>query len=192
MLRAFPPSEEIEQTWIEYKANPSNLELRNQLVEQYLPLVKHIARQVMNRLPDDVEHGDLVAAGVFGLLGAIDAFDLSRGVRFQSYSGRRIRGAIVDHLRANDWVPRLVRAKATRLAIARRKLEDEVGRPATLQELADHMELDLDELEALVVDTEPVHVISLNKRSYENDSNRRDATELDNVADRRAGHCGSP
>ena len=158
MPRTFPPSDEIQQNWKEYKSDPDNIELRNRLIERHLPWVKHIARQVMNGLPDGVEFGDLVAAGVFGLVGAIEAFDLSRGVRFESYSARRIRGAMVDQLRANDWVPRLVRSKATKLAAATRELENQLGRQPTPQELAEHMELSLGELEAWVVDADPVHV----------------------------------
>ena len=88
-----------------------NQDLRNRLVEQYLPLVKYNAERIWARLPDGVELDDLISAGVFGLMDAIDAFDLTRGVKFETYCVPRIRGAMLDELRTMDWVPRLVRSQ---------------------------------------------------------------------------------
>ena len=93
----------------------SNQELRNRLVEMYLPLVKYNGERIWARLPEGVELDDLISAGVFGLMDAIDAFDLSRGVKFETYCVPRIRGAMLDELRTMDWVPRLVRSKASKL-----------------------------------------------------------------------------
>ena len=81
----------------------------------YLPLVKYNGERIWSRLPEGVELDDLISAGVFGLMDAIDAFDLSRGVKFETYCVPRIRGAMLDELRTMDWVPRLVRSKASKL-----------------------------------------------------------------------------
>ena len=95
--------EDIQQLWLAYKAGPTQ-DLRNRLVEQYLPLVKYNGERIWARLPEGVELDDLVSAGVFGLMDAIDAFDLSRGVKFETYCVPRIRGAMLDELRTMDWV----------------------------------------------------------------------------------------
>ena len=103
---------DVPQLWRDYRARPT-VELRNQLVENYLPLVKYNAERIWSRLPEGVDLDDLISAGVFGLMDAIDAFDLERGVKFETYCVPRIRGAMLDELRTMDWVPRLVRSKAS-------------------------------------------------------------------------------
>lgn len=95
---------DVLQIWRDYKTEPV-VELRNQLVEMYLPLVKYNAERIWSRLPDGVDLDDLISAGVFGLMDAIDAFDLERGVKFETYCVPRIRGAMLDELRTMDWVP---------------------------------------------------------------------------------------
>ncbi|HVX63058.1 MAG TPA: sigma-70 family RNA polymerase sigma factor, partial [Pirellulales bacterium] len=108
-------TEDVGQLWQAFKADLSNQELRNRLIEIYLPLVKYHGERVWSRLPDGVELDDLISAGVFGLMDAIDAYDLSRGVKFETYCVSRIRGAMLDELRSMDWVPRLVRSRAAKL-----------------------------------------------------------------------------
>src|SRR5580765_3554102 len=125
--------EDVAQIWQAFKADPSNQDLRNRLVEMYLPLVKYNAARIWSRLPEGVELDDLISAGVFGLMDAIDAFDLERGVKFETYCVPRIRGAMLDELRTMDWVPRLVRSKASKLEEARKTLEVEHGRPPTIE-----------------------------------------------------------
>ena len=95
--------EDIEQLWHAFKADPESQELRNRLVETYLPLVKYNGERIWARLPDGVELDDLISVGVFGLMDAIDAFDMSRGVKFETYCVPRIRGAMLDELRSMDW-----------------------------------------------------------------------------------------
>ena len=121
---------DIPQVWTAYRET-GNVEYRNRLVERYLPLVKYNAERIWARLPDGVELDDLISAGVFGLMDAIDAFDLDRGVKFETYCVPRIRGAMLDELRTMDWVPRLVRSKASKMETARKQLEAELGRPPT-------------------------------------------------------------
>src|SRR5688500_10996699 len=95
--------EDVLELWEEFKKCPTQ-EMRNRLVEMYLPLVKYNGERIWARLPEGVELDDLVSAGVFGLMDAIDAFDLSRGVKFETYCVPRIRGAMLDELRTMDWV----------------------------------------------------------------------------------------
>ena len=176
--------EESLRLWNEYKSDTTNRELRNHLVERYLPLVKYNGERIWARLPDGVELDDLISAGVFGLMDAIDAFDLSRGVKFETYCVPRIRGAMLDELRSMDWVPRLVRSKASKLAEATKQLEARFGRPPTEQELAEKMELSMAELEKMLVDANAVNLISLNKKWYETDS-YKDVREIDILEDKK-------
>src|SRR5262249_33091141 len=100
---------DVTELWREFKERPTT-PLRNRLLERYLPLVKYNAERIWQRLPEGVDLDDLISAGVFGLMDAIDAFDLTRGVKFETYCVPRIRGAMLDELRTMDWVPRLVRS----------------------------------------------------------------------------------
>src|SRR3979490_503257 len=127
---------DVLQLWRDYKTEPT-VELRNQLVELFLPLVKYNAERIWSRLPEGVDLDDLISAGVFGLLDAIDAFDLERGVKFETYCVPRIRGAMLDELRTMDWVPRLVRSKASKMEEARKSLEARLGRPPSEGEITE-------------------------------------------------------
>src|SRR3990170_3373299 len=154
--------EDRDELWKAYKANPQSNELRNRLVEIYLPLVKYNGERIWSRLPDGVELDDLISAGVFGLMDAIDAFDLTRGVKFETYCVPRIRGAMLDELRTMDWVPRLVRSKATKMNEAMKNLEARLGRTPNENELAQEMEISVGELEKMILDANAVNLISLN------------------------------
>ena len=124
----------LRKTWSNFGSSSRrtcpNQELRNRLVEIYLPLVKYNGERIWARLPEGVELDDLISAGVFGLMDAIDAFDLSRGVKFETYCVPRIRGAMLDELRTMDWVPRLVRSKASKLNEAIKNARSPAGPPA--------------------------------------------------------------
>ena len=176
--------EDVEQLWIEFKQDMSNQELRNRLVEIYLPLVKYNGERIWARLPEGVELDDLVSAGVFGLMDAIDAFDLSRGVKFETYCVPRIRGAMLDELRTMDWVPRLVRSKASKLNEAMKNLEARLGRQPNEAELAEEMQISVPELEKMMLDANAVNLISLNKKWYETDS-YKDVREIDILEDKK-------
>ncbi len=173
---------EVLATWQEYKKDQTNLRLRNKLMEKYLPLVRYNAERVWAKLPEGVDLNDLISAGVFGLMDAIDAFDLSRGVKFETYCVPRIRGAMLDELRTMDWVPRLVRSKASKLENARKQAEAEVGRPPTDGEIAAKMELSAEEFDKLKNEANAVNLISLNKKWYETDS-YKDVREIDVLED---------
>src|SRR5260370_24576347 len=137
---------DILRVWHAYRET-CNVEYRNRLVERFLPLVKYNAERIWARLPDGVELDDLISAGTFGLMDAIDAFDLNRGVKFETYCVPRIRGAMLDELRTMDWVPRLVRSKHTKLEEARKSLEAEHGRPPTPDEMATRLGVSLEDYE---------------------------------------------
>src|SRR5438045_3074093 len=177
--------EEIAEVWKEFKQDTSNKTLRNRLIEQYLPLVKYNGERIWSRLPDGVELDDLISAGVFGLMDAINAFDLTRGVKFETYCVPRIRGAMLDELRTMDWVPRLVRSKASKLEEVRKSLEVELGRPPRPDELSERLGVSLQELDKMVGDATAVSLVSLNKKWYETDS-YKDVREIDILEDKRA------
>jgi RNA polymerase sigma factor for flagellar operon FliA len=177
-------AEDIGQVWDAFKADPQNQDLRNRLVEQYLPLVKYNGERIWARLPEGVELDDLISAGVFGLMDAIDAFDMGRGVKFETYCVPRIRGAMLDELRTMDWVPRLVRSKASKLNEGMKTLEARLGRTPTEIELATHMEMSVEDLEKMITEANAVGLISLDKKWYETDS-YKDVREIDILEDKK-------
>lgn len=138
----------VEELWTRYRAEPS-LELRNRLVLQYSPLVKYVAGRLRTRLPDSVDYADLVSDGIIGLMEAIDRFDPSRGLTFQTFAVPRIRGAMVDALRALDWVPRSVREKVRQVEEAQRVLEARLGRIPDDPEIAAELGITVPALRAL-------------------------------------------
>ncbi|MBM4012079.1 MAG: FliA/WhiG family RNA polymerase sigma factor [Planctomycetes bacterium] len=179
-----PSAEEVQELWKRFKADQSNEDLRNRLIELYLPLVKYNGERIWSRLPDGVELDDLVSAGTFGLMDAIDAFDMSRGVKFETYCVPRIRGAMLDELRTMDWVPRLVRSKASKLNEAIKQLEAKLGRAPADAEVAEHMGLSREEFEKLLIEANAVSLVSLNKKWCETDSSK-DVHEIDILEDKK-------
>ena len=176
--------EAIAQTWKDFIADRSNTELRNALIEQYLPLVRYHAERVWSRLPDEVDLDDLTSAGIFGLMDAIDAFDPDRGVKFETYCVPRIRGAMLDELRKMDWVPRLVRSRARKLSEANKELSERLGRMPTQDELAEHLKVDKAELSRVMSDANAAGLVSLNKKWFETDGSK-DVSEIDLIEDER-------
>ena len=179
-----PINEELDKLWRSFKADQDDQQLRNRLIEQYLPLVKYNGERIWARLPEGVELDDLVSAGVFGLMDAIDAFDMGRGVKFETYCVPRIRGAMLDELRTMDWVPRLVRSKASKLGEATKFLEAKLGRHPTENELSAHMQIPQAEMEKMILEASAVNLISLNKKWYETDS-YKDVREIDILEDKK-------
>lgn len=174
---------EIELLWIEYKKVGGET-LRNRLIETYLDIVRYTAERMHMRLPGEVDVEDLMSAGLFGLMDAIDAFDLERGVKFETYCAQRIRGAIFDELRAMDWVPRLVRSRTAKVERARKSLEMQLGRKPTDDEICGRLQVDNGEFQKLSKDSKPVGVVSLNRKWFETDSSK-DIREIDVIHDKR-------
>ncbi len=132
--------------WAKYRAGRS-LDVREQLILHYAPLVKYVAGRVAVGMPAHVEHADLVSYGIFGLMDAIEKFEPDRGYKFETYAVSRIRGAIIDELRSVDWVPRSVRARARKVEMAMQALETELKRTPSDEELAEELEWTLTELQ---------------------------------------------
>ncbi|MBI1336370.1 MAG: FliA/WhiG family RNA polymerase sigma factor [Phycisphaera sp.] len=174
---------DISEVWIEYKRKATE-PLRNTLMENYLHLVKYNAERIHTKLPDEVDVEDLMSAGIFGLMDAIDAFDMDRGVKFETYCAPRIRGAILDELRSMDWVPRLVRSRTSKVESARKSLEMELGRKPTDEELASKLAVSKDEYKKIRKDAGAVGVVSLSRKWFETDSNK-DVREIDVLEDSR-------
>jgi RNA polymerase sigma factor for flagellar operon FliA len=153
-------------------------------MENFLPLVRYTAERMHTRLPAEVEVEDLMSSGLFGLMDAIDAYDIERGVKFETYCTQRIRGAIFDELRAMDWVPRLVRSRTAKVDRARKQIEMESGEKATDAQISKKLDVDSDEYKKISRDARPVGVVSLNRKWFETDSSK-DVREIDVVRDRR-------
>lgn len=154
---------DIGSVWAQYIADRSD-RLRNVLIEHYLPIVRHIATRIHSKLPREVELDDLVSAGTFGLMDAIAAFDPARQVKFETYCAPRIRGAILDELRACDWVPRLARLRSHKLIDATEQLRLELGREPSEDELAHRVGLPAAELQRMARDASVVRVLPLSGR----------------------------
>ena len=181
-MRATKIKTGLEDVWRRFKGSGDPV-LRNRLMETYLPIVKYNADRIGAKLPDEIEGDDLVSAGVFGLMDAIDAFDLKRGVKFETYCAPRVRGAILDELRSMDWVPRLVRSRAQKLDRASRELQSILGRTPTQPEIAERLRLPAAEYEKLVRDATAVTQVSLSRKYNESDSNK-DVCEIDVIEDK--------
>lgn len=176
-----PP--EILELWKKYTESPDRM-TRNRLMVQYLPIVKYNAERIRAKLPDEVDRDDLISAGVFGLMDAIDAFDINRGVKFETYCAPRIRGAILDELRSMDWVPRLVRSRAHKLEQVHRELEWMLGRSPNEVEVAERLGLENNDFNKLVREANAVAQVSLSRKYGETDSSK-DVCEIDVIEDKR-------
>lgn len=175
---------DIQEVWRNYKQNPTN-ELRNYLIQQYAHIVRYNAERIHAKLPTEVELDDLISAGMFGMIDAIEAYDLERGVKFETYCSPRVRGAILDELRSMDWVPRLVRNRSQKIQAATKELQSELGRVPTEKEIADRIGVTLAEFERMNKDSNAVSMTSLSRKAYQSDSTR-DVTEIDVLRDDRS------
>ena len=159
-------------TWERYKeTNDSGM--RDQLLNQYLQLVKNVAGRMAAGFPKSVELNDLINTGVIGLIEAFNNFDPNRGVKFETFAVPRIRGAILDELRALDWVPRSTRAKARTMDKAMMRLENELGRGPSENELASRMDISIDELFYARKDVSVTALLSLDELICREDDNRQ-------------------
>ena len=165
------PKEEMLKLWEEF-VRTRNPKLKNTLSEEYLPIVRYVADKMIERLPHNVQVEDLISAGVFGLFDAVEKFDMSRGVKFETYCVGRIRGAMLDELRHMDWVPRLTRARANKLEEAYAKLERELGRPPKDAELAAELKISLEALDGLYREVSGASLVSMQRRALEKDPNQ--------------------
>lgn len=151
---------DVYALWKEYKTSKS-VEIRNKLAEYYLPLIKIVGGRLAVSLPPHLDRDDLMSSGFFGLMDAIDRFDITRNIKFETYAGVRIRGAMIDYLRSKDWIPVTMRQKIRRYEQAVYQLETELGRSATDNEIAEALEISQEELQILVSQCNAATVIPL-------------------------------
>jgi RNA polymerase sigma factor for flagellar operon FliA len=150
------------ELWSEYKKAPS-LDLRNQLIVHYQPFVRYVAERLVVKLPSFVDVDDLTSMGIFGLYDAIERFNPELGIKFKAYAVARIRGAILDEIRKEDWAPRLIRIKAKKLETARAIAETKLGRAPTFVELAEQLGVSFEELQKECEEGDVVAMISLSE-----------------------------
>ncbi|HVF53182.1 MAG TPA: RNA polymerase sigma factor WhiG [Actinomycetota bacterium] len=152
----------VQHAWDEYKSQGIP-EARESLILHYSPLVKYVAGRVAVGLPATIEQSDLISYGIFGLIDAIEKFDRSRNIKFETYAISRIRGAIIDELRAIDWVPRSVRYKAREVEKAYTTLENTLKRPPSDAEIAAHMDITIDDLNHIYTQLSTVSLVALDE-----------------------------
>jgi RNA polymerase sigma factor FliA len=135
--------------------------IKDEIIIEYAPLIKYIAQKIASRLPSNIELDDLISCGVIGLMDAIEKFDPSRDNKFKTYAEFRVRGAILDELRAQDWVPRSVREKAKMVERAYSKLESAMGRPATEDEMCKELNCSQEEFHDLLNKSKSVSLLNI-------------------------------
>jgi RNA polymerase sigma factor FliA len=152
----------MQSVWLEYRRT-KDLGLRDRLIVAYAPLVKYVAGRLGSGLPAHVEEADLVSYGLLGLIGAIERFDPERDIKFETFAMSRIRGAIIDELRALDWVPRSVRSRAREIERAIAELEAKLGRAPTDEEIAAKIGISGEELDESLTDISRSSIAALDE-----------------------------
>lgn len=168
--------------WSRYQKHKT-VEIRQRLLNKYLPLVRNVAARMAMGFPRSVELSDLVNTGVIGLIEAFGNYDPERGVKFETYAVPRIRGAILDELRALDWVPRSTRAKSREIERAVVSLENKLGRQPGSHELAEQLNLTPKELNIALDDVTSTNILSLDEVIYPDDDNRQ-VPRIETITDR--------
>jgi len=173
--------------WLKYKETKS-VDLRNALAENYLPLVRLVCGRLAMSLPPHLDRDDLLSSGFFGLLDAIDRFDPTRNIKFETYAGMRIRGAMLDYLRSKDWIPVSMRQRIRKYEQTVCRLENELGRSATDKELAAALNISVEELQTLINQCNSATVIPLEEYLQTDtndaiDTNPANSTELFELKD---------
>ena len=170
-----------EREWRRYRKSETE-EMRQMLLNKFLPLVRNVASRMAMGFPRSVELPDLVNTGVIGLIEAFRNFDPGRGVKFETYAVPRIRGAILDELRALDWVPRSTRAKSREIDKSYNILENKYGRPPEKTELAKHMNVTMEELHLSLDDVSGTNILSLDDIIFREDDNRQ-VSRIETIVD---------
>ena len=140
---------DIDSVWQKYRLK-KDIETRNQLAEHYLPLVKIVAGRIAISLPPHIDREDLISSGFFGLIDAIERFEIKRNIKFETYASVRVRGAMIDYLRSKDWIPVTMRQKIRKYEQTICQLEAELGRSATDEEIAESLGITIKELKNLI------------------------------------------
>lgn len=155
--------------------------LRDQLIMDYAPLIRFVAQRIVSRLPSSIEIDDLISAGVIGLMDAIEKYDPSRDNKFKTYAEFRIRGAILDELRSQDWVPRSVRDKAKKIERTFTELEQRYGRTVSDQEVSTALDMNIKDYHSMVAKVKSVTLLSVDELAGPNNTDRKSLLDcLDN------------
>lgn len=170
-----------EKLWESYQKNPV-FEIREQIIIEYAPLVKLVAGRLSMYLGYNVEYEDLVSYGIFGLIDAIDKFDRSKDVKFETYASLRIRGAILDQIRKMDWIPRSVRQKQKKIDEAIKNIEMKTGKTALDEEIASELGVSEDEYLNWQSQLKVTNVVSLNEFVEQGTEPAMDATKNSHFA----------
>ncbi len=156
------PHDAVAEIWVEYKQTGS-AQRREELIIHYAPLVSMVASRIAMRLPSSVEHADLVSYGMFGLIDAIEKFEIDREIKFETYASARIRGAVIDELRQIDWVPRSVRSKARAIDRAHAELEAQWHRRPSDDEVAQHLGVPVVDVRVVHAQVSRANVVALDE-----------------------------
>ena len=178
-------ADETQQLWLEYRRS-GDQRLRDRLVLTYAPLVKYVAGRLGSGLPAHVDEGDLVSYGLLGLMGAIDRYDPARDVKFETYAIARIKGQIIDELRAMDWVPRSVRSRARDIERAIAELEAKLGRAPSDEEISGKLGISTDELEESLSEIARSSIAALDELWTVSGSGGDQVALIDTIEDERA------
>jgi RNA polymerase sigma factor for flagellar operon FliA len=181
------PVQTIQDAWRRFRESRDDA-ARAEIIENYSYLVRITAQRVVTHLPPSLERDDLFMAGAMGLIKAVDQADPSRQVKFETYAIALIRGAILDYLREEDWVPRSIRERARKLQSARFQLEVDLGAPATEEQVADRLGISTDELARMSADTRRTSVVSLDGLLGDNS----DGGERSALGELIADHAADP
>jgi RNA polymerase sigma factor for flagellar operon FliA len=173
---------ELKDLWRRYK-DDGDPRARERLVLAYSPLVKYVAGRMSSGLPAHVEEADLISYGLLGLISAIERFEPAREIRFETFAVTRIKGSIIDELRSLDWVPRSVRAKAREIERANAKLEHQLHRAPSDQEMAKALEITVDEFQESLVKISNSSVVALDELWTVSDSSGDQVSLLDTIQD---------
>jgi RNA polymerase sigma factor FliA len=173
---------DLKETWVRYKKDGDE-RAREKLVLAYSPLVKFVAGRMSSGLPAHIEEADLISYGLLGLIGAIERFDLGREIKFETFAVARIKGSIIDELRSLDWVPRSVRAKAREIEATQTKLEHELGRVPTDEEVAEKLDVSVNDFQDSLLQISNSTVVALDELWTVSDSSGDQVSLLDTLQD---------
>lgn len=177
---------EIDKVWAQYvKSNKTDKELRDKLIVQYIYLIKYVVGRIRINLPASICTEDISGYGVEGLIDAIDKFLPSKGVRFETYAVMRVRGAIIDRVRSQDWIPRGVRTRFKKVQQSIAKLQAKLGRIPTSSEIAEDLETTKEKIESIIAEMQTNSMVSIYDKK--GDSSSSEGVEIiDTIQDKKS------
>lgn len=172
----------IDTLWKEYKSSGSKI-AKDKLLVEYAHLVKYMGNRIAINLPSSIDRNDIISSGIIGLIKAVETFDPERGFKFETYASHKIRGAILDELRALDWVPRSIRQKSKDLQKVYAKLENQLGRIPYDDEVCEELNVSLNEFEKMLSDVSPTTIVSLEETMPDRSAESKEIRLIDTIED---------